>query len=956
MRRMVFVILLMLSYIALGGETGKIAGLIVDKASGDPLIGANVIVESRWENGEEFPLTHPNGGSTDLEGTFFILNLSPGFYNVRASYVGYQEEVRVKVEVIVDKTTTLNFKLGEIIMEAEKIVVTAYAPEAVEKDLTATKQVYNVSEVQAIAGVADISDILELQADVVDDHFRGGRQGESLYLVGGSSIVNPLDNSRAFRPIVTGLDQVEVYTSGFSAEYGNAQSGVVNMVTKEGASSWQTRVEFSSTLPYYKSWGGSVYDKDNLDFYNLLIDTEEWLKENPRNPGRPLWDVGYGVTKYLPPRIVWPPNPLNHQDSLKIAELGKIQWLQSVREVGLQYNNTMDYRVDLATGGPIAKNMRMFLALRQNLENPIVPTPFPDIERQIMANVTYEPSVENKYKFSFIFDNQFENYLNSNWQRWLFDRTLSVTKRSQSTYQYGLEYKHLFSPATFAEFKLKAMNVAQSDRIDLLADGQFLEEYSNGRNWADYTGPSNHRVGRPNDDRGDRNSTSWSFSGSVSSQVDRSNLLKAGAQLFYYNLDVDYEMNVTNASSFRNILFTAKPFEGALFVQDKMEFRGLIANFGMRFDFYDLNFDYFADQFSPLRNPNFDGTRAGGEFYDRNLAEKKRSELVTQLQPRIGISFPVSETSVFHLNYGTFTQRPSFNQVYFNQITINNEIEILGNPRLKPENTKTYDVGLVQGLPGGFQLDVSAYYKDVKDLVETAFYSDTLQTVYQTYVNRDYADIKGFHVNLEKKTGSVRGYIRYNFESATGKSSNADNLDVAPTYFEVSDPQFGNAKLPFPEDVYLDYDRTHKAVFNLRYISPKDAGPEILGFRPFADLSISNTFRYTTGRPFTYDASGQGLKFNQRTPEEREWRIRLEKRIKLHDTKMTAYFEIFNLLNEKFWQYSRTFNDERNVVRWETDRPNILTDNEYAPYNSSQDVYLLRNQPRHYRMGLIFNF
>ncbi len=956
MRRLVFSYIFLLSCTLFAGETGKIAGVVQDKSSGKPLVGANIIVESRWIEGQEVKLSHPYGASTDLEGSFFILNINPGFYNIRASYIGYQEEVRVKVEVFVDKTTTLDFELGEILMEADKIVVTAYVPEKVEKDLTATKQVYNVSEIQAIAGVADISDILELQADVVDDHFRGGRAGESLYLLGGSSIVNPLDNSRAFRPIVTGLDQVEVYTSGFSAEYGNAQSGVVNMITREGPGKWQTRVEFSSTLPYYKTWGGSVYEESNLDFYNLLKNTEEWLKENPRNPGKPLWDIGYGVTKYLPPRIVWPPNPLNHQDSLKIAELGKIQWLQSVRDVGLQYNNTIDYRADLTTGGPISENMRLFIALRQNLENPIVPTPMPDMERQLMTNITYAPNPENKYKFSFIYDHQFDNYLNSNWQRWLFDRTLSVTKRTQNTYQYGIEYTRTVSPSTFAEFKLKAMSVEQIDRIDLLNEGQFLEEYSNGRNWVDYTGPSNHRMGRPNDDRGARNASTYSFSGSISSQMDRSNLLKAGLQLFYYNLDVDYEVNITNASAFRNILFTARPYEGALYFQDKMEFRGLIANLGLRFDFYNLNFDYFADQFSPLRNPNFDGTREGGEFYDRDLAMKKQSNLITQLQPRIGISFPVSESSVFHLNYGTFTQRPSFNQVFFNQITINNEIDILGNPRLRPENTKTYDVGLVQGLPSGFQLDVSAYYKDVKDLVETTFFSDTLQTVYRTYVNRDYADIKGFHISLEKKTGKLRGYIRYNFESATGKSSNAENLDVAPTYFEVPDPEFGNAKLPFPEDVYLDYDRTHKAVFNIRYITSGDDGPEVYGFRPFADISVSSTFRYSTGRPFTYDASGQGLKFNQRTPVEQEWRLRFEKRIKFPNTRITAYFEVFNLLNEKFWHYSRTFTDERNVIRWETDRANILTDNEYAPYVSSQDLYLLRNQPRHYRLGLIFNF
>jgi hypothetical protein len=77
-----------------------------------------------------------------------------------------------------------------------------------------------------------------------------------------------------------------VYTSGFLAEYGNAQSGVINMVPKEGGETWTTRLEAATVLPYYKTWGGSPYDKDNLYFSELLLNTEEWLKEDPTNPGK----------------------------------------------------------------------------------------------------------------------------------------------------------------------------------------------------------------------------------------------------------------------------------------------------------------------------------------------------------------------------------------------------------------------------------------------------------------------------------------------------------------------------------------------------------------------------------------------------------------------------------------------------------------------------------------------
>lgn len=928
------------------GTTGKIAGMVVDQKTGEPLAGANVIVISRLENGVDIPLETPAGASTDLDGTYFILNLRPGVYSVKASYVGYTEVMQTGVSVSVDRTTELNYELTEQVMETEEIKVTAYAPETVEKDLTATKQVYNISEVQSIAGVADLTDILELQADVVDDHFRGGRVGESTYLMAGAAIVNPLNNSRAFNPIVTGLEQVEVYTSGFSAEYGNAQSGVVNMVTKEGSSIWQTRAEISGTLPYYKSWGGDIaantagdpYDPSNLIFSNLLMNPEEWLKENPLQPGHPLWDIGYGVTKYLPPRNVWPPNPLTRDDSLKIANLGRLMWMQSVRDLGMQYDNTMDYRVDFTTGGPIARNTNVFIAVRQNVVNPEVPMTQPDLQRQLMSNLTFAPTSNQKFKLSFIYDYGFENLLDSNWWRWLFDRTFSVIKRTNRTWQSTLEYKYVFTPSTYSDFTFSILNTKEEDRIDLLKDDQVLEDYSNHSNWVDYTGPSNHRVGRLSDDRGDRYTTTYYTSGNLTSQIDRFNLLKTGLQVYFYNLDVNYQNNVTGPSSIQYLNFKANPFEGALYLQDKMEYEGMIANIGLRFDFYNLNTTYYDDKFNPLLDPN----------------AVSDTRLYTRIQPRIGFSFPVSELTVFHLNYGTFTQRPNFNQLYYNQINVDEgavTILTLGNPELKPENTKSYDIGIVHKLAVGLQLDVSAYYKDVKDLIQSAYFQNNSGTRYETYVNLDYADIKGFHVNLERNTGRLRGYIRYNYESATGKSANADNLNVAPIYFQTTPEDASDLSGRFPEDVYLDYDRTHKAVFNLRYVTPR-------GSDLFSDISISTTYRFSSGRPYTWDESGQGLKYNQRTPTENELRMRIEKGFNLNGTEMTLYFEGFNLLNQFTYSYSRTFNDDRNLVRWSTlpDRNEILIDDEYAPYVTRQDIYLLSNEPRHFRTGVIFRF
>ncbi|MDZ7373405.1 MAG: TonB-dependent receptor [candidate division KSB1 bacterium] len=940
-------------------ETGKIAGRVVDREKGEPLPGANVVVVAYWSGEEERPMQWPLGAATDENGHYVILNVPPGTYTVEASFIGYAKERRQRVQVIIDRTTRLDFQLQPQAIVGRELVVTAYRPTKVEADLTATRQTYQVDEVMSVAGVADITDILDLQADVIDDHFRGGRIGESLYLINGGTIVNPLNNERAFQPMVIGLEQVEVYTSGFSAEYGNVQSGVVNMVTKEGKDAWETRLELSATLPHYKSWGGSLYSPANLKWFNQLNDSEEWLKENPTDPGKPLWDVGYGVTKYLPPRIVWPPNPLNHQDSLRMANLARTWWLLSVREAGLEYKNNWDYRIDLSSGGPLSKNTRLFLAARHNLVNPLVPTPYPDLDWQVMGNLTHRPNPDNRWRVSFTYDRGFENYLDSNFEWWTFDRTLSVPKRLSVSRQLGIDYQHIFSVNTFLDFKLNYFGHRFEQDVELLRQGQLLYDYSNNRNWVDYTGPSFHRVGRVHtSSRGRDLSATYSVNTSLTSQVTRSHLLKAGLQFFYYDLRADWRFNFTQEGSDRILSFHANPYEGALFVQDKMEFQGLIANVGLRLDFYDLNTRYYADIYSPLRNPHYDPSlpyRERGKYYDPELARKEKTRLYLRLQPRIGISFPVSENAVFHLNYGTFTQRPDFNQIYYNQVTRFNEIQILGNPRLRPENTKAYDVGLVHSMPFGFYLDVSAYYKDVTDLVETAYYYDEQQSVYQTYVNRDYADIKGFHISLEKKTGLLRGSLRYNYESAKGKSSNA--LDAPVTYFERPPEGQERVILPSPEDIYLDYDRTHKAVADIRFLTPARFGPVFFGHRPVGNIALSLTLRYLTGRPYTWDEKGLGLRFNKRTPDEVESRARVEKRFRFGNTGASVYLEVFNLLNKRLYHYYRTFRDEYNVVVWEKDRKNLFNYRgaENSPYVTNQEFFLLRNEPRHYRVGIIFN-
>jgi hypothetical protein len=134
-----------------------------------------------------------------------------------------------------------------------------------------------------------------------------------------------------------------------------------------------------------------------------------------------------------------------------------------------------------------------------------------------------------------------------------------------------------------------------------------------------------------------------------------------------------------------------------------------------------------------------------------------------------------------------------------------------------------------------------------------------------------------------------------------------------------------------------------------------DTGPTINDVSIFGDMSISFTYKFYSGRPYTFLEEGSGL-LNKRTPDEAELRMRIEKNFRVGKSVLKFYMEGFNLLDEEIYHYSRTFNDERNTAKWELDRENILIYDQYPPFVTDQSIHLLTNLPRHFRFGVSYRF
>ena len=216
------IVLLLLSSIGFAQTTGKIAGKVTDATSEEALIGANVLIE-----GTSF------GAAAGLNGEFFIINISPGVYTLRVQMMGYETVLYQDVQVSVNRTTDVHIQMKPTVIEGEVVVVQAEKV-AIKKDQTST--VRNVSSEQMeMLPVENVGQVVAMQAGVVNGHFRGGRLNEVAYLIDGVEVTESFGGAgRAVDLEPEAVQDLEVITGTFNAEYGKAMSGIVNAVTKGG--------------------------------------------------------------------------------------------------------------------------------------------------------------------------------------------------------------------------------------------------------------------------------------------------------------------------------------------------------------------------------------------------------------------------------------------------------------------------------------------------------------------------------------------------------------------------------------------------------------------------------------------------------------------------------------------------------------------------------------------------
>ncbi len=218
----------------IAGTTGKITGHVTDAGTGESLVGANLLLVGT-----------PLGASTGADGSYVILNIPPGVYDLRVTLVGYGPTLIKGLRIVADQTTTIDARLEVSAVGMAEVVIQAERP-MVQKDATSTIAVINSEQIKMMP-VKDFVEVVQMQAGVVADgrnlYVRGGRSNEVAYLIDGMYVKDPVLGASGTRIHNDAISELVFLDGSFNAEYGNALSGVVNIVTKEGGKDFGALLE-----------------------------------------------------------------------------------------------------------------------------------------------------------------------------------------------------------------------------------------------------------------------------------------------------------------------------------------------------------------------------------------------------------------------------------------------------------------------------------------------------------------------------------------------------------------------------------------------------------------------------------------------------------------------------------------------------------------------------------------
>ncbi len=826
------------------GNTGKIVGKVSDQSTGEPLFGVNILVVGTTR-----------GATTDPEGKFSIIGIPIGNYAVRVSAIGYAQTEAKDVKIGADETTQLNFQMVSEEVQLTGVTITA-DQQLVNSQITSGTQTVSKDAIESIPNVKNVEDVLKLQAGVVKQgnnlFLRGGRANEVQYLVDGIPTNSIVGNSGDLQTTsslnaelsalyagasagigggssglavsANAIQSVSVQTSGFDADYGNAQSGIINIVTKSGGDRYTGSVQ---------------YRTDKIATTNQ----NEWYSSLSFGGPEP-------ISKYVLPGLgVDLPGDLSFFVSADVSKAdGAFNFVKN------QFYNPLERRVELnGFLGGILNGLGF--RYQENQHNSFT------FNTKLKYDISGEDQVSYGYRASLTSSHSYNPAYRY--------RADSSSLGAGFSIQNNLGWTHFFTGGkSFLKFYLAKLETKDGNDIAGTPPPAYSSAYENldvnNDNFVDVS-------------TGQRwfNSESavWSTRFDFNSQIHELHLLKTGFELNFEEINsTEISRPTAQLSDSTGTLVNAPypgrvttdhgdypgygqfrayinnyPNRGGMFLQDNIEFSGLNLHLGIRYDWFDVGRQVF--------DPDYISRWQAATGFTAEWAERERSSTGElgdfkrlsggssflyylthgNFSPRLSIGYPVTDRIVFYFNYGHFLQLPDRDNFFRNPFdrTLSNQT-LVGNPDLKPQRTVQYEAGFEDQFTDDMAFAIRAFYKDIFDYVTGVNLVDIVVPI-----NFDYASSRGFEITFNQAfSGNFSLNSSYSYQIAKGRSSNP--------FASVFNPEF-----QLPRETRLNWDQNHTAnVFATYRVGSNEEG-KFFGLPFVNNYGISLTWSIGSGFPYT---------------------------------------------------------------------------------------------------------
>ena len=989
MKKFNFIIYALVVIITLNAQSdrvsGKIRGRVVDSTSKNPLAGANVLV---------LPVGSGRGTMTNENGEFVLPNLMTGRYNVKVSYMGYASTTIQDIDVSPGGTTEILFSLTIEAIEGQEVNVVAESMENTINIKTVVSQVKYSGEQLYKMPVSNFTDVIANAGGVVKTeagrsrgiHMRGGRSGEVAFYVDGILTNDPVDRSQGVQIDKEAIDVLTISKGGFSAEFGEAMSGIVTVITKSGSKQdisgnliFETDQLASSNSNYNNNYG-----KYNMQFGGPFPGLKNYLSfyisgsyvgsdiTSPRSIKLPhstyTHPMGTFKLTFSPPH-----SGLNAVVSAsyedKAAEnyshgISKGDWLRDYyktfegsRRFSLQIQNTLgkntawrlmlstfEHHTNYGSGENISYKDFHYLSTRLDWVN------------YAMKNGWYDP---NTRKWKGLTDNNGLPLISDNY--FVIDDLSSGTENNpiqlsslpfeeQAFYYYYYTQGNQFDFAT-GKWSSEAEKVVaynqrwheagtwyipayldqESDYYDAVDTTAYFKEFDE----AEY---ASYLFG---DDDFQRSHDLWSYLGNMHNgyYYDRDifNVYTYGPgrprshKSISSHSSVEFQMNtqwtIRNAAKF-----------GFKATASTMDYRDIqFANQNPYFDSYyyePLSGSAYAE--NTFENNDFilmTGLR--WDYFDPNVQSLKTSLLVDEgvverqpadiklkLSPRLGINFNASDKTAIYTNYGYFVQFPQYSEMYQNVYA---DISS-GLPLVGNPNITPEET--IQ-----YQFGLAHKFSESLSLEIVSFFKDQMNLAtnrtYPVLIDGQVATVTVMEMEDYAKIKGIEFKLKLNnFSNFTG--------DIDYTWMSAKGTGSSNREYyylyifdsdrPLPVKEYpMEFDLTHSVKFNLNYYLPKKNNSSFTG-KFFSDWNFNFQGNLSSGAPYTpTDIYGKAQEIgSKRMPGYKSLDMRVEK----YFNKFSAYFDIRNLFNWINTTYVYSYSGEPDT----NGRPPVFERSRYTQY------------------------